>query len=380
MRLFSIFICGLLLTLYNCGGEVQIGDPNPAPQIVEPIALVVTNDGGFKVASFAWIDLGTRQPFVTEEVLSTSSGDILARVHNQTVYFLHRCDNVITIIDFDNIAEPTQWSYPKTGSCAPDLVDLVFTSGGKAYASYFASSPQESLAIIDLETGDRTGFIDLSSVVDPKDTDGRPEADQMSVVGNKLFLTLQELDISDLPKPVRPGKIVVIDTLSDTIETVIELQGMNPFNELIYDSTTDRIYVSEVGVWGVLDGGIEIINPDTLESEGFWVTEEDLGGDLTDFAVVSSSKGYALIQDMNLNTKVVPFSDSAAQAPILEVRSGEGNYLSVIELNSLGELYVGDRSVRHAGVWVINTVDDTFLTDEPIDVGLLPVDIVFVEP
>lgn len=380
----KVTIVLLLTAAVGCSGGVTVIDDPQLFAGFDANALVVTNDTGFSVASYSVVNLPTRVVTRSGLPLSTGSGDgdVVARVHEGRVYLLHRCDNVITVVDpTDSFNVQDQFPFADEAACSPDLVDLAFVSESKVYASYLVADAEESIGLLDLQTGERFGFVDLSGVVDPSDSDGRPEPDQMVIVGDQVFVALEQLDY---PSVVRPGKVVVIDTATDTIEAVIPLQGSNPFNEMIYDPGSDRIYLNIVGQWQdedgkvVLDGGIEVVNPNTLESEGFLMTEEALGGNITDFAIVSASKGYALVSDGEFNTKVVPFSGGAVGAPLVEADSLEG-FLAFIELNSRGELYVGDRSVNHPGLWVIDTETDLLLTSSPLDVGLLPVDIVFVE-
>src|SRR5262249_39223332 len=124
------------------------------------------------------------------------------------------------------------------------------------------------------------GSIDLSSLAD---ADGVPDMDQMAVVGNRLYVALQQLDIhTALRVPARNGRLAVIDTDSDSIVGDIELSGENPFAAT--KGLTVRngaIYLAEAGLFGVMDGGIERVDLATQEAEGFFVTEEDLGGDIT---------------------------------------------------------------------------------------------------
>ncbi len=54
------------------------------------------------------------------------------------------------------------------------------------------------------------------------------------------------------------------------------------------------------------------MDPYTLTAEGrFFVTEDALGGNILDFVLLSSTKGYAITQDAALHNHLVSFDPSA---------------------------------------------------------------------
>ena len=87
----------------------------------------------------------------------------------------------------------------------------------------------------------------------------------MLIRNGLVYVALQPIDFTQslLPK-VANGEVVVINPATDSITTVITLNGKNPVSELLYSPTLNRILVSSVGNFTVIDGGgIEMINPDT---------------------------------------------------------------------------------------------------------------------
>ena len=72
------------------------------------------------------------------------------------------------------------------------------------------------------------------------------------------------------------------------------------------------LVVSEVGTFGVNDGGIERVDLASETAQGFFVTEADLGGDITDFVLVSDHLGYALVAKADFTTTLVAFDPTTA--------------------------------------------------------------------
>src|SRR5439155_282011 len=77
-----------------------------------------------------------------------------------------------------------------------------------------------------------------------------------------------------------------------------------------------KLVVNEAGdIQRVGDGGLERVDPFTLTAEGFFfVTESDLGGNITDFVLVSLTKAYAIVIDDQLRNILLAFDPSARGA------------------------------------------------------------------
>jgi hypothetical protein len=212
------------------------------------------------------------------------------------VYVVNRLDaDSIQIIDPQlGFITPTNGELSVGNGTNPQ--DIVFVSVNKAYVSRLASA---QLVILNPTTLARLGGLDLSSLVTPNDGDGSPEPAYMLMPNGLVYVALQHIDFTQpqLPK-VANGEVVVIDPTTDSIMTVIELHGKNPFSEFQFSPTLNRILISSVGDFGVIDGGIEAINPDTNTVDAqFAVSEETMGGDITAFVTVSRTKGFAIVTD-----------------------------------------------------------------------------------
>ena len=67
-----------------------------------------------------------------------------------------------------------------------------------------------------------TSSIDLSPWADD---DGFPEMDQMVLVGDRLFVSIQRLDRTDFFRPTGKGALVVGDTTDDSVIGDLQFVG-----------------------------------------------------------------------------------------------------------------------------------------------------------
>jgi hypothetical protein len=193
-------------------------------------------------------------------------------------------------------------------------------------------------------------------------------------------------------QPAGPGKIAVIDTRADTLVDCdpsipgvqpIALQLPNPYTELRYDRCRMELVVGCAGAWGALDGGIETVDPFTLEAKAVVATEATLGGDLSDAVFAPGSRWYAVVLDTapypDNFARLVAFDRETGQPldTLYNQTSGAGASLGGIELNNQQELYLCDRDVVDPSVRIFDTRTDTLL--DRIGVGVPPFDIAFVQ-
>jgi hypothetical protein len=222
-----------------------------------------------------------------------------------------------------------------------------------------------------------TGTIDLSATAD---ADGIPEMDQMLLVGDRLFVAVQRLNRDDFFRPATNGALVVIDTTSDQIVDTVELSISNPFVEtkgLLYDARRDRILVGGPGtLFSELDdGGIEAVDATALVSLGVLLDGADLGGELLDFAMLGSERGYAIVADGTFVAHVVTID--LAGGVLGEPLLTSSQNVSDLELTADGRLWVVDRNCFDPGLRVFAVGSDDELTSAPIYPGLTPFNIDF---
>ena len=109
---------------------------------------------------------------------------------------------------------------------------------------------------------------------------------------------------------------------------------------------------------------------------GILVTEEILGGDVSNVIIVNGTTGYAVVSDAGWNNAVVRFNpangnktgtisgvENAAQFGL----AWDGTYL-----------YVGDRSATNPGLLIVDTSDNSIVSG-PHDLGMPPNAIALLE-
>ena len=252
---------------------------------------------------------------------------------------------------------------------------------GKAYVTRYGA---RDLWIVDPAARGcrrfRLGTIDLAAFAD---ADGLPEMDQMALVGARLFVTLQRLDRTRGFVPTGPSRLVVIDTTIDAVvgEPIV-LAGRNAFGDasgIGREPDSGRLAVSTPGdLYTVGDGGIQWVDPDTLIADpaGFFVTEDQLGGNVTDFVLLSATKAYAIVQRNDLRNALVTF-DPSTPASVRTLFSREA-FLPDVALAPDGMVWMADQSRPSYGIRILDPTLDDFVTPRPIDVGLPPFSIGFL--
>ena len=373
----SIHACAALgaLLMTACGGGGSDDGGGGNPPATERTAFVLTTD--FTVSSFATTPVA--DPTAITVDAQTFGGDSVVHAFGTTAYVIGRSNahNVTALDATNDYAVAWQCSVAASGDDTPNPQDIAVL-GDKGYVSLLEDS--RGVAIVNLNpSADCSDFIrghiDLSSLADG---DGIPEAYKMVIVGDRLYVSVQRLENF---APAGPGVIGVIDTSTDTLVGSIELSGENPFGEtkgLPIDPDTGKILVSEVGSFGTLDGGIERVDPAEGVAEGFFITEQDLGGDINDFVIVSSTRGYAIISSADFSTtSLVRFDPSTAQL-VSTVASGSA-FLPDVEYDPVtDQLFLATQDFTAPGLRVFDG-NDVELTSSPIDAGLPAFQVDFIE-
>jgi len=367
-------------------GSLRLVDPQSLESVTSSpssasstpnVAFVITTD--FETGSYSVVDLATRN--VTRDIRrgGVHSDATPARFLGGRIYVVNRfgADSIQIIDPQQGFLTPTNGELSVGNGTNPQ--DIAFANANKAYVSRLASP---RLLIINPTTLTRLGELDLSSLVQPNDRDGSPDPTRMLVNNGLLYVALQHIDFTtSFPSTkVAPGEVVVIDPATDRIVRVIQLNGTNPFSELQFSPTLNRILVSSVGNFGVFDGGIEDIDPVTnTVVPGFVITEAAMGGDITAFGIVSSTKGFAIVLGANFVNSLVTFNPSTGQRLQTVLVAPANAFFPHLAINSRNELYVSVSDQRTPGLRVFNTVSDSELTTTTLNVGLPPVFTLFIE-
>jgi len=318
--------------------------------------------------------------WTTEIDAASIHGDAISRWYDGLVYVVNRenGDNIQILDPAAGFSTLRQFS---TGN-GTNPQDIAFVGGTKAYITLYDAN---HLLIMDTVTGAQLGTVDLSAFADG---DGLCENSRLCVAGDYLYVTIQRIDRNYWWGPVGDSYVAVVDCETDALVDAdpstpgiqaIRLQGTNPYSDIVYDAASERLYVSCVGWWAVNDGGVEIINPATLASEGFLLTEAAAGGDIFDFDFSGGGKGYAVVANSSFFTELISF-DRTSGTKIATIYAPGAWVINDIGIAPSGELFLADQTVLDPGIRIYETSDDNEITEGPIDTGLPPYHISFSLP
>ncbi len=324
-------------------------------------ALVVTTD--YQTGSYAAVDLEDHSVVKNIAVIHSDAVCRYDPLSARPFIISRQGADAIELVDEESLAITGEYSV----GAGSNPQDIASVSDSRAYIPRYSD---KDMLVVNPITGAEVEKIDLSSYAD---ADGLPEAGWAVTLDGKVYLTLQRLANF---APTDYSSILVIDGASGAIEEEVELTATSPYGKLRYNTFIDRIVLAEVGSFGVLDGGVEYFNPADNAVSGLVVSEETLGGDLSDAVILSDTKGYAVVgvtqPDFSSITRVVSFDPSSGEK-IADLSIGQGYDHAFIELTPDGsQLWVTDRNLAAPGIRIFDTTDDHEITTEPIDTGLPP--------
>jgi DNA-binding beta-propeller fold protein YncE len=335
-------------------------------------AVVVTTD--FETGRLATV--GVARPHGARTLEVPIHADAVVRTVGDRLYVVNRFlgDNVQVLDPRRGFTTVLQCS---TGP-GSNPHDIVLVGAHKAYVTRY---DRGELWIVDPAAPGCGAF--LRGTIDLRpwaDADGLPEMDQMALVGERLFVSLERLDRARRFAPAGRSRLAVIDVATDTVSAVVELSGANAFGDatgLVREPGTGKLLVAEAGdLYRTGDGGIERVDPVTLTAEGFLITEDDLGGSITDFVIAATGKGYAIVLDAQLRNVLVAFDPVTRR--VTNRLLTRVQYLPDIALGPDGLLWLADGGLPSPGIRIFDPADDRQLTRAAIDVGLPPFAIAFV--
>src|SRR5213083_2957601 len=335
-------------------------------------AVIVTTD--FETGLLATV--GVRPPHRVTHPTTPIHSDAVVRVAGERVYIVNRFlgDNLQVLDPAHGLATLLQCS---TGP-GSNPHDVAVLAPDKAYVTRYDA---KELWVVDPSAASCATFLRATVDLSPwGDADGLPEMDQTALVGDRLFVSLERLDRTRRFAPAGRSRLVVLDMASDAVVGVVELTGANAFGDssgLAREPGSGKLVVNEAGdIQRTGDGGLERVDPFTLTAEGFFVTERDLGGNITDFVLVSPTRGYAIVLDDQLRNILLAFDPSARR--VTRRLLTRTQYLPDIALAPDGILWVADDGLPAPGIRLFDPRDDRELTRGAIDVGLPPFSIGFI--
>ncbi len=144
-----------------------------------------------------------------------------------------------------------------------------------------------------------TGEIDLSPYAVAADMDGRVDASDGILVGDRVYVALGHYWFdSGFAAHYEGSELAVIDATTDTLvdadATTAGMQGIaldhdNPWRGMTWVEEDGRIWVGATGDLFAIDGAIEAVDPVALASTGTILDETSLDAEINAYARVASN-------------------------------------------------------------------------------------------
>jgi DNA-binding beta-propeller fold protein YncE len=330
------------------------------------------------VGSIATIDMSN--PSEADTALVTTDGtDVYVTSFGGLIYVLNRFGaDTVQVIDPSDFSVVANFSV----GAGSNPQDIFVRSSEKAYITRLDSQNdpdnQDDILIVNPLTGEFISSIDLKPYTSDQG-DGLARAAQMARVGDRLFVLIQDLPANLLESANVPGRVLVLDMIDDSVIETIVLEGRNP-SDIAYSSVSDKLYISDTGVFNnfVADpsdpyGGIEAVNPDTMQTEGIVIDDADFGGYV--FQVrLSEDRAYTIVEGY----KLASFDLESYEVLSESLYESAGFFLPDIAVDSQGRVLVTERDPVASGIVVLDGESGEELFG-PVEVGALPAAITFVD-
>lgn len=241
---------------------------------------------------------------------------------------------------------------------------------------------------LDLRTGDTAEAVDLSPFADD---DGLPDLGSMIIHEGRVFVQIRRMNEKAPGGLAAPGYLAVVDLATGQLEDVdpdaagtqaIELQGTAAKGRMQIVEETRQLFVNASG--GFFDaGGIEVIDLDTLRSNGLVIREADgmTGADLNTFVMVTSERGFVVYStDFDLSSHLKPFTVSGGVPPGPELHVSVGYFVPNLELDPRKKtLFVPEGAFGRQGVLVFDASTGEPLTPARIPTRGPPTDVLVLD-
>lgn len=389
--LFSL----LLITLIVSCGEVQqatnppppppaqsgstSSDPNhPTGNTILVLAAEFGGNGGSAIGSLNTISADSSRAVGSDLTLTHSDAEL--RVFQNRIYVINRLggDN-IQVVDPKSFKTLYQFS-TGVGTNPQDLISLSAT---KAYVTLYQPEENQTsgkkvddLILFNPTTGEISQTFDLTTYTQ-KDGDRFARASSMVQIGTKIFVAIQDMPGNLALPPDQQGRLARINSETDRIESVTLLNCRDPFT-MTYSPETEKIYIGCSDFFDLESpyGGIEVVEPTTLTSEGIYLDDLVLGGSVGEIEV-SGMNGFVVVAPIDFSeNRVVRFSLDESQPDLKTVYTSKG-YLQNLAIDPEGKLLIADRDPEVSGVVFLNP--ESGEVEETISVGLPPSSFSFVE-
>jgi hypothetical protein len=242
-------------------------------------------------------------PRTVQNKISSDKSDITVASYENYFYIFQRYGaNSITKYRIDDPGKPL-WQFSTEGTeTNSNPYDLIFVNEKKAYLLRYGS---DKAWIVNPSTTTEAGFkigeLNLSAY---NDTDGAPNMSSGVINGNKLFITLQQADLTVWPVAYDEPYVVVFDITTDTeIDTqncncakkgILITEIKNP-TSIQYVAGNDTLYIQGPGDWDIttdeVTGGIVQINPHNYQTD-LVISDDAAYGVVSGMVILCENKGY----------------------------------------------------------------------------------------
>jgi hypothetical protein len=394
-RLFAVTGLAATLLLTGCGGDSDSNSLTPVTGLTNAgVVASVSSDfssGGINVIDLDSANYDALGPY------HESGSDIAVIGGTGHFYILgkYQMDN-ISKVDLSNLAKKTwdDFSVLRPGEKdSGNPYDLIRVNDQKAYLILHNSDKvlivnPSATSEADFLTED---FLDLSaytpSTNSPNDA---PQISAGTIVGDRLFLTLQRLDADS--KPTNTGYVAVFNTDNDQeIDTGkgsgglkgIPLLGKNPA-DIQYHAGTGLV-VRNIGTNYPTYGkgtSLDIISLNNSNlydiSSMFPPTTTPDDGQVKDVVIVNNSLGYIINLKGYGNTAVQSFNPATGRSSLTTINGLTGGDFRDIEISPKGNLWIADADTRNPGIRIVSPTSGSQITFVDSPRGLLPNNIAFV--
>ncbi len=353
--LFFLFLCTHCADL-----------PLPKKPNVPPNNLIVAITTDF-VTGFvsAMAPDGSR---LYQDILPVHS-DAVLREHEGELYVINRlgADNLTRIKPTAGYLREYELSLGRRSN--PH--DIAFVSSDLAAISLYDAT---DLLFVNYRQGKIVGRLSLAAY---SDADGLPEMSSLYYHSNGfLYVVLQRLNRhgAGIWPPSGDSLLLKINPFSRSVVDSFTIPLSNPISRLRYHDFRDSLIMAAPAFFGVnyqLDGGVVEFNL-TTEAFSVLISETELGEEVTDCLLVSSSLGFLLTQNNSFITRIKAF-DPVTKNILATLASSQNmsGFFADMLLHS-PKLYVADRNYHRPGVRIfdINTLEEE--TGTPHYLGLPP--------
>ncbi len=268
--------------------------------------------------------------------------------------------------------------------------DIAF-SGGRAFVTRYQSTDVRVFT----DTLVPLGGVDLGYLAETTSAggapDGLPELSSVYAYNGRVYVTVQRLDRNHPLLAYAPSDasyLVEIDAASLTVTGVFTFQSTNPFGKLklVNFQGVDHLVIStpaRLGFNFAIDGGVEAFNLQTRSfRSGFLYSEATAGGDILDVVIKNDTTGYAVVEYADFSISLQRFNPlTGAFIGQLAYYPASFGFFSGLELSPDGRLYAGDVGFTTPGVRIFDTnAGDLQIGLVPIQGGLRPIDLLYIEP